>query len=339
MPEAPSAAATATLYDGRGVELLVAYTDGATGTLQTIQFEETRADKAEIAVVSRFAWERRAHAGAALVVPDAGLPMTRLDEYWVLWSDEGVLYAQAARHDAPLASPMRDGEWIIDRPLAMAKRELHVYAWQEGLLTRRQFGAESKVDAVLELPGAPVCSLCAPVPGDDGGTAFIGCAGEVDGSVSATALYVRGGRVMRLDGKSEGQYRLMRRHKMGMHVGVKTRPALTVLTESREDGAYAILEASFDFARQECVWKRTRLEFVAPGSLVSAASFYFKTQDRGEGFLLAVNREGQLQSLRRRFAQTLRTGVGPRYGYPILTTAANRYEVRGEGEGISLYRL
>jgi hypothetical protein len=339
MPQTPSAAATAALYDGRGVELLVAYADEVTGALHTIQFEETRADVAETAVISRFAWERRAHPGAALVVPDAGLPLTRLDEYWLLWSEDGVLYAQAARHSAPLASRLQPGEWIIDRPLAVANRQLHVYAWQDGLLTRRQFGTESRVDAVLEFPVAPVCSVCAPLPGDDGGTAFIGCADEVDGAVSATALYIRGGRVMRLEGRSEGQYRLMRRHKMGVHVGVKTRPALTLLTESREDGAYAMLEASFDFAKQECVWKRTPLEFVAPGSLVSAASFYFKAQDRAEPFLLAVNEAGQLQSLRRRFAQTLRTDVGPRYGYPILTTVANRYEVRGEGEGISLYKL
>ena len=77
---------------------------------------------------------------------------------------------------------------------------------------------------------------------------------------------------MRLQGCPEGRYRLMGRHRMGVHVGGKTRPALAVMTIDSEDDSYALLEARFDFAKKECIWKRTRLETIAPATLRSPPS-------------------------------------------------------------------
>ena len=111
------------------------------------------------------------------------------------------------------------------------------------------------------------------------------------------------------------------------------------MTESHDDGSYALLEARFDFAKNECVWKRTKLEFIPAGDFVSAAVYYYKTQDAPEPFVLAVNQAGHLVLPRRRIVNVVREDAGHGYGYPILTTLTNRYEAIGAGSEITLRRF
>jgi len=339
MTESPAAAATAVLYNGRSAEMLVAYADEATGALHTLQFEETRADLGEVERLQEFNWERRAPAGASIVIPESGHPLSKLDAYWLMWRSGDLLFGQSSHQETALASAVEEEEWTIDRPLVAGNRELHMYAWREGRLVRHRYGAAVTLDTIMEIGGRPARSICAPAPGDDDGTALIGFMNEADGGIVATAAYVRGGKVLQMDGRAEGRYRLMGRHRMGAHAGRNGRPALTVMTESHDNGSYAILEARFDFGKKECVWKRTPLASVPPGDFVSAAVFYFKTQDAPEPFVLAVNRAGQLVFPRRRIVTVVREDAGAGYGYPILTTLTNKYEAVGVGSGIMLRKL
>ena len=339
MTESPAAAATAVLYNGRSAEMLVAYADEATGGLHTVQFEESRADLGEVDRLRQFDWERRAPAGASIVIPESGHPLSKLDEYWLMWRSEDLLFGQSSHREKALASAVEEDEWMIDRPLVAGNRELHVYAWRGGRLVRHRYGAAVTVDTIMEIGGRPARSICAPLPGDDDGTALIGFVNEADGGIVATAAYARGGKVLQMDGRAEGRYRLMGRHRMGAHAGRNARPALTVMTESHDNGSYAILEARFDFGKKECVWKRTPLATVLAGDFVSAAVFYFKTQDAPEPFVLAVNRAGQLVLPRRRNVTVVREDAGAGYGYPILTTLANRYEAVGAGSDIRLRKF
>ncbi|MFN0103710.1 MAG: hypothetical protein ACKV2U_16685 [Bryobacteraceae bacterium] len=344
MTESPTAAATAVLYNGRSAEMLVAYADDATGELHTLQFEETRADLGKVELSLRFDWERTAPPGASIVLPEAGQPLSKLDEYWLMWRGGDLLAGQSAHHHGPLSSILTEDEWLIDRPLVAGNQELHAYGWRGGELVRHLYAARTgaprvTVDTVLDIGARPARSFCAPLPGADDGTALVGFVNEPDGGVAATAVYVRGGKVLKSEGRAEGRYRLMGRHRMGVHVGRKSRPALAVMTESHDDGSYALLEARFDFGKKECVWKRTKLETVPPGSLESAAIFYYKTQDAPEPFVLAVDRAGHLISPRRRNVKIMRQDVGAGYGYPILTTMTNRYEAVGIGGEITLRKL
>jgi len=61
-----------------------------------------------------------------------------------------------------------------------------------GLLARRRYGAEVTIDTVLKIDTRPARSICAPVPGDEGGTGFIGFANEESGCIVATARDARG---------------------------------------------------------------------------------------------------------------------------------------------------
>ena len=54
---------------------------------------------------------------------------------------------------------------------------------------------------------------------------------------------------------------------------------------------------------------------------------------------LAVNRAGQLVLPRRRNVTVVREDAGAGYGYPILTTLANRYEAEGAGSDIRLRKF
>lgn len=339
MTESPSAAATAVLYNGQSAEMLVAYADPATGKLHTIQFEETWVDRGEVARLLDFDWERRIPPGTPIVLPEAGHLLTKLDKYWSMWRTEDRLFGQSTHREAVLASVMDDEEWIIDRPIVAGNRELHVYGWRGGLLVRHRFGAEAVLDSVLELSARPARSICAPLPGDDGATGFIGFVNEVDGGIVGTALYARSTKVMQVEGRADGRYRLMGRHRIGVHVGRKARPAIAMMTESHDDGSYALLEARFDFAKNECTWKRTKLEGISAGNFVSASVYYYKTQDAPEPFVLAVNHAGQLVLPRRRNVTIVREEAGPGYGYPILTTLTNRYEAIGAGTEITLRRF
>lgn len=338
MRESPAAAASAVLYDGRSAEMLVAFADGATGALHTLQFEDAVAGVDKAPLLLHADWDRVAPPGASLVLPEGGQQMARLSEYWIMWRDGDRLFGQSAQQSEPLSSPLVEEEWIIDRPVMAGRDQLHVYSWRAGRLIRHRFGPQVTIEAVMDMPAMPARSACAPLPGDADGTVFLGFVESSEEGIAATAMYVRAGKVMQLRGEPEGRYRLMGRHRMGVHVGRKTRPALAMMTVDAA-GFYALLEARFDFAKKECVWKRTKLETVPPGSLASAAVFYYKTQDSPEPFLLAVDAAGHLVSPRRRTVHTLRTDVGAGYGYPVLTTTANRYEATGAGMEIALARL
>lgn len=339
MTESPAAAAMAVLYNGNSAEMLVAYSDETTGGLHTLQFEETRADLGEIELLLQFDWTRRAPAGASIVIPEAGHPLSKLDEYWLMWRTGDSLFGQSSHHSLALASAIAEDEWTVDRPLVAGNRELHVYGWRGGGLVRHRYGAAVNVETVMEIGARPARSICAPLPGDEDGTAFIGYINEADGGIVATALYARAGKMLQLDGRAEGRYRLMGRARMGAHVGRKARPALAVMTESHDDRVYALLEAQFDFRKKECVWKRTNLEAIPVGNLMSAAVFYYKTQDAPEPFVLAVTQAGDLVLPRKRNVTVVRRDVGAAYGYPILTTLTNRYEAVGVGSEIRLRRL
>jgi hypothetical protein len=340
-----TAGTTAVLYNGLSSELLVAYVDAATGNLHTMQFEETRADRGETERMVDFDWERQTPAGVGLVIPEAGHPLAKIDEYWALWQRESVLYGLAAHHPAPISTALAEEEWLIERPIVARNQEMHVYGWRGGRLVRHRYGAPKSglpvvhVEPMMDLPARPARSVCGALPGDDEGTAVIGYVNDTDGTVTATVLYARGGKVMPLEGKSEGRYRLMRRHRMGFHVGTKMRPALAMMGESLEDGGYVLLEARFDFKKQECVWRRQRMESLRAGGLDSLSIYYLKTPDVGEPYLVAVDKDGNLISPRRRTVVKIRDGEGTGYSYPIVTTGANRYEAVGEGREIRLRLL
>ena len=99
------------------------------------------------------------------------------------------------------------------------------------------------------------------------------------------------------------------------------------------------MELQFDFLKKECVWKRTAIEFVPAGSLQSVGLFHYKSQNAPEAFVMAIDAAGSLIWLRKRIVEVLRMGVGDGYGYPILTTMANRYEAVGTGREITLRRF
>lgn len=345
MSERPTAASTAVLYNGLSTEMLVTYADAVTGWLHILQFQEARADTGEVELLVNFEWERRAPAGVALVLPEAGHPLVKLDDYWLMWRVGNLLYGQSVHHPVALSSAVGEAEWLIDRPIVTRSQELHAYGWRGGKLVRHRYAAPRggeqlvKVEVLMDIGERPARSVCGPLPGDDGGTGIIAYVNEAKGSITATVLYVRGGKVMTLEGKAEGRYRIMGRHRMGLHVGTKTRPALALMVESLDDESYILLEARFDFAKKECVWKRTRLENTPPAGLESASIYYCRTQDAPEPYILAVDKAGDLVSPRRRNVVKIREGVGTGYGYPILTTSANRYEAVGEGAEIKLRLL
>lgn len=340
--QAPTAASTTVFYDGRAAEMICAFVD-ANGALCTLEFHETRADTGEVELARGVEWDKRAPGGMGLLIPQAGELLVKLDEFWWMWREGSLLFGQAVHSPLVLAAVLEGGERLIERPVIAANGELHAYAWRGGRLVRHRFVAgrdgnpRVSTEDVWETAAAPLRSVCAPVPGGDG--VLIGMVDETGDVLTARVLLVRGKSATVLEGVTEGRYRLMGRHRMGIHVGTKRRPALGLMAESRDDGAYAVLEAQFDLAKGECVWRRTRLEFLAPGSLQSAGVFFHKSQNAPEAFALAVDGAGDLVWLRKRIVELVRAGVGGDYGYPILTTMQNRYEAVGVGRETVLRRF
>ena len=340
--QAPTAASTTVFYDGRSAEMVCAFVD-ANGALCTLEFHETRADTGEVELFRGVEWDKRAPAGMGLLIPQGGELLARLDEFWWMWREGNLLFGQAVHSPLVLAVVLEGGERLVERPVIAPNGELHAYAWRGGRLVRHRYiaGRDGQpavsVEDVWETAAAPLRSVCAPVPGGNG--VLIGTVDETGDVLTAKVLLVRGSNVMEVEGSTEGRYRLMGRHRMGVHVGVKRQPVLGMMAESRDDDSYAMLEAQFDFAKGECVWRRTRIEFLPPGSLQSAGVFYHKAQSTPEPFILAVDGGGDLVWVRKRIVELIRAGVGGDYGYPILTTIQNRYEAVGVGRETVLRRF
>ncbi len=318
--------------------MIVAFPE-ADGTLCTMEFHETRADRGDVELFRGMQWGRKAPPGTGVLIPQSGQMLSKIDEFWWVWRDASLLYAQSVHSTLTVALVLEAGERLIGRPVLTANGELHIYSWRKGKLVRHRFAAgKVATETIWETDAPPLRSVCAPVPGGDGVVvAFVNETGEV---LTASALLVRGSAVAKeLNGVSEGRYRVMNRHRMALHAGVKSRPALALMAESRENEMYVQLELQFDFLKSECVWRRTAIEFVPAGSLQSVGMFYYKSQNTPEPFVMAVDGAGSLIWLRKRVVEVLRPGVGPDYGYPILTTTANRYEAVGSGRQITLQKF
>jgi hypothetical protein len=284
-------------------------------------------------------WGRKAPAGTGVLIPQAGYMLAKIDEFWWLWRDASLLYGQAVHSTVVLAVVLEAGERLIDRPVMAANGELHLYSWRGGKLVRHRFTpGKVSMEELWETATPPLRSVCAPTPGGDG--VIVGFVDETADILTATMLWVRGNAVVKeLSAVTEGRYRVMARHRMALHVGVKSRPALAMMAESRDNEMYVQLELQVDLLKSECVWRRTAIEFVPAGSLQSVGMFYYKSQNAPEPFVMAVDAAGSLIWLRKRIVEVLRAGVGVDYGYPILTTMANRYEAVGSGREITLQRF
>ncbi|HEU0122961.1 MAG TPA: hypothetical protein VFQ91_20705 [Bryobacteraceae bacterium] len=336
----PSAASTAALYDGQAAEFLIGYTDAGSGGLCTLEYQETSSDTGEVECLGIHNWQRAGSPEGMVLLPESGHGMNRLGEYWAMWRSGILLYAQSARDAKPAYAPMDRSERLVDRPVVTADRELHAYSWRAEKLVRHRFSETGvALEPVWSAELAPGRTSCAPIPADRSGGVVISTVDETGDFLTARVLSVRGSKVTDVAGKTEGRYRLMPRHRMALHVGVKSRPNLAFLGISRDDESYAVLEAQFDIAKGECVWRRTRIEFLSPEQLQSAAVFHYKTQNAPEPFVLAVDAANQLIWLRKRIVQVLRENVDPSYSFPVLTSRTQRYEAIGSGASIQLVKF
>lgn len=336
----PSAASLAVLFDSRTTEILAAYAQD--GYLHTVQFQEAAGEAPKTERYREVNWERAAPAGAEIVIPETGHTLARLNEFWLLWRNGNTLLAQAVHHRSPVMAVLSAGEQLIDRPLVTASRELHAYACRGAELVRHRYASpgsgklEVALDRLTEFPIPPGVCACVPLPGDPEGTALIGTATAEGETIRVRMAYVRGSRIAMLDGQPEGRYELVDGHRPALHAGTRSRPAFAVVARDRNNGTYVQLEARFDLSARTCTWNRTNLEQAAPDSLGSSRTFYYKTQDAPEPFVLAVKKSGDLVLLRRRNVQLLRAAVGEDYDYPVLTTLTRRYEAVGTGPGMEL---
>jgi hypothetical protein len=322
---------TSVLYNGTQVQLLAGYADAETSQLHILQFWETRADLGETAPLRVIDWNKSAPRGAELIVPEAGHILEMLAEFWFAWRSGSTLSAQAMTQDHPQSIEVPAGEILIDRPVVVLSKELHVFAWRGRQLVKHRFSTSAApvTEFIIELDYDVVHARTAAVPGDNNETTLVAAIGEKDGRIVASALYVRGPRALRVDGAFDGARKIMAAQRIGAHAGTKFRPAIALVAEN-ESGGYSLLEAIFKFADRECTWTESPYESLAPKQLRSAAVYYYKTQDSPEPFAVAVNTRDQVIQPRTTQHQIVREAAGDNYAFPILTTYTSRYELLGQ---------
>lgn len=335
--ETPRAMTTSVLYNGKQVQLLAGYANALTGALHIVQFRETRADLGETARLQVIDWNKSAPRGVELILPEAGHILEMIAEFWFAWRSGSKLSAQAMTQDHPQSIELPAGEVLIDRPVVVLSKELHVFAWRGRQLVKHRFSttAAPVTEPIIELDYDVIHSRTAAVPADDDDTTLIAATGVKDGRIVASALYVRGPRALRVDGVFDGAYKPMAAQRIGVHAGIKIRPAIALLAEN-EAGKYALLEAVFEYTKRECAWSDTVYESLAPKQLRSAAVCYYKTQDSPEPFAVAVNTKDEVIQPRITRYQIVRAGAGDDYSFPIMTTFTSRYEVLGSGDSAQL---
>jgi len=325
------ATATAVLYNGRQVQILVAHAPG--GALQTAQFRETRADLGETEKLRDLSWEKQVPAGVPLILPESGHLLEKIEDFWVAWLADSSLHAIARTAAKPVTVALAAGERLIDRPIVVLSKELHVFTWKGRTLTKHRLrpSGETVTESLLELDYDVLHSRTAPVPANDDDATLVGAVGMKDGKLVASALYVRGPKALRVDAVHADNWRPMPAQSIGVHAGTAIRPAIALVARDAA-GKYALLEAVFEYQKRESGWSETVFQSLQPDQLKSAAVFYYKTQDSPEPFAVAVDTKNRVIQPRNARHQIVRRDAGDGYTFPIVTTNASRYEVIGTSQ-------
>lgn len=332
--------AASVLYDGEFSELFVAYTDGSSGALHTVQFFERRPDLGKVSVLKRVPWDQNVKRGAQLLMPESGWLRNRLKNFWVAWQEESTVYALSILQEGPIAVDL-GGAKIIGRPMMDGEQDLHIYAiaGRRVLLHRitSVLGRPPvhRVAELIQLDHEPSLYSSVPLPGQSGGAALLGFVHEDKGSVVAQVFRIQGGKTELLRTDPAPNAKIFERQRIALHSGVENVPELSVLVVSPE-GSYSTLRAVFNLVEKTHEWNRVEYSALKPGSLRSAANFFYKGQSSPQYFLMALNADRQLLLPRGSKVTVLRSDVDEGFAFPVLTTYSSRYEVVGAGADVSL---
>ena len=332
--------AASVLYDGEFSELFVAYTDATSGALHTAQFFERRPDLGKVSVLKRVPWEHNVKGGAQLLMPESGWLRNRLKNFWIAWQEGPKVFALSILQEEPLAVDL-GGARIIGRPMMDGEQDLHIYALagRQVMLHRITSVLGSppvhRVAELIQLDHEPSLFSSVPLPGQSRGAALLGFVHEDKGSVVSRVLRIQGGKLESVSTDPAPNAKIFSRQRIALHSGVENLPELGVLVVSPE-GSYSTLRAVFNLVEKTHEWNRVEHSALKPGSLRSAANFFYKGQSSPQYFLMAVNADKQLLLPRGSKVTVLRNDVDEGFAFPVLTTYSSRYEVVGAGADVAL---
>lgn len=328
------------LYDGEFSELFVAYTDGPSGALHTAQFFERRPDLGKVSVLKRVPWDYNVKVGAQLLMPESGWLRNRLKNFWIAWQEGGKVFAFSILQEEPIAIDL-GGSQIIGRPMMDGEQDLHIYALAGRRVMLHRITSVlgrpplHRVAELTQLDHEPSLHTAVPLPGQSGGAALLGFVREDKGSVLAQVFRVQGGKLELFSTDPAPNAKIFGRQRIALHSGVENLPELSVLVVSAEE-SYSSLRAVFNLVEKTHEWSRVEYSALKPGSLRSAANFFYKGQSSPQYFLMAVNADKQLLLPRGSKVTVLRDGVDEAFAFPVLTTFSSRYEVVGAGADVAL---
>jgi hypothetical protein len=143
-------------------------------------------------------WETKVPQGAQLFSVTAGVGAQTVKQFWLGWISKGQVYLDALTEDEHVAAALAPDESAIFPAVMHGSGAASLFSWKptgDGVaLSQRSFAKKSvTIRTVLSVPGRPVVSRTAAIPGRPG-SAVIGWIEQAGTSSILSVAVLEGGR-------------------------------------------------------------------------------------------------------------------------------------------------
>jgi hypothetical protein len=278
-------------------------------------------------------WEIRVPAGATLFSLTGGVAPENIEQFWVGWAVDRAVHMEAiSDHHAQVVSLAPDEAPIFPGVLG-GNGTASLFTWRKAAGTAlwlRTFAPKGKTPtlrSVAEIPGQPVSSIVAAVPGERSHHALVGWVeASPRGAVLAIAV-LKGERTSIVRSDPVGDSRPLPLQRIGLWAGSLHRQELTaVLLGEGPAAGYVLARFSVKPGAAAGTLSTSHIDLQA-GEIASAAIDYYRDNSRPLPHCAILTTDGRV--LRDDRDQTrphlLRAGVPLDSPMPIVTTAGAAY--------------
>jgi hypothetical protein len=332
----PSAEMVQSMSDGEFADLLTVGVESATRRPVTHRFGEMGHEAPEpIVSLMREPWEARVPDGATPFGPGGGQRVDALRQLWCGWNVPGAIVALSIHAEAPLEARLEPDDRRVPGALVAPDRAMLRYVWRRDgdrfrlrRISFRAFRDEApRVDD--EEPGSaspdPTLTVTCPVPAAAERHVLVAWVEPRGKEMAVRFARDRGRDAVGIATVPLGPWRPLPRQRPGLWTDREGRPVLRLIAEHDVTRGYAVITAA-PGSTADSLQPRVAPFATAPGTLVSAASVFFRNAYEPLALSLALDRDGALRMIGTGEPAVVRRSVPEGYDFPIAASVSRAYE-------------
>jgi len=266
-------------------------------------------------------WDTTIPWGAQLFSVTAGVAPAAVTQFWVGWIDGRTVSMEALSRRRVIDSPLATGESLIFPAVMDGSGAASVYSWLptgRGMALRQRVFADGVGPPRLlaEIPGVPVASRVAAVPGEHEEHAVIGWAERTPegGTILGTAVVYRGQATLQRSRVAAGNAP-MEQQRIGVWAGTRDWWEVAAVLDKAAQGDYRLAVFSVDRNDGQAKLKTMKLD-LQPAVVAKAAIDYESSTELPFSRRYFLDRDGLLRN--ERGWNALRAPVGVDSALPII---------------------